>query len=221
LAVLVFAIAMAALYRTTTSKVALDGELPPDNHFELDSVKGVFCETKNVRSARPQYFDVVDIGLSNCSGTSQSGSRSYRIVWPPQGPRSVVFESRRNFRQCDQSDFAERAPPFVTRLEQAFRRTRESVPCDVRVSVDRIIHLTYVDLRDESHEVAFLQSYNRDGKSREFGIEQASTKGLLQSDQMETFDAGLAGDVLDTILIQVAGQFGIPDVPVVFRSAAP
>ena len=41
-----------------------------------DASAGVFCENKNVRDDSAPFFDIIDINLSSCSGTSDAGSRA-------------------------------------------------------------------------------------------------------------------------------------------------
>jgi hypothetical protein len=212
LAILVFVVAVTAIRFSKPEQVLLQGELPPDNHFQLDAAEGVFCENNNVRGDFAPYFDYVDIALVKCNGTTDSASRQYRIAWLPRGPRNLVSENRQNYRQCFASDFAGRAPKFVNDLQQAFKRNKERIPCEVSLSVWRVIQLSYIDLRDQSHTVAFVQSYNH-GNSGRLRIEQIPALHVAQSDQMQEFDAGATGSKLDDDLVSIARQFNFPNVP--------
>jgi hypothetical protein len=214
LAILVFIIAMTALRPRTTSPT-LDGELPPDNHFQLDATQGVYCENKNVRDDFAQFFDYVEIGLQSCTGTipNASGSRSYRIIWPPQRPQSIVPESRRNYRQCFVSDLASHAPKLVDDLQNAFQRIQAQVPCQATVSVWRIISLSYTDLRDQSHQLAFGQSYN-EGGGKAFGIRQIPTTArVAPADVPNEINVAVDAATLDSEIVEIVKQYRFPNIP--------
>ena len=212
LAVLVFATAITVLFPRKPEPSLLDGELPPANHFQADARDGIFCEQRNVDKPFVPFFDAIDITLKACTGSEKSGSRGYRVDWQPSKPREVTFVKRRGYDHCFVSDFAERAPAFVQNLQAAFDQNKDSVPCQIGLAMTRQIRITYLDLRNQSREVAFIQSYNRGGTGR-FEIEQVATKNLARSDQM----IGLAQDVNSSVsperLITIAGQYGFPGIP--------
>lgn len=212
LAVLVFAIAMTVLLQRENQGLAVEGELPPVSHFQLDSAAGVFCEQKNVHRPFAPFFDTVAIQLANCAGSAQSGSRTYRIDWQPSGSRQVPTSNRRGFDYCFPSDFAERAPPFLGEIQEAFKRNADKVPCDVSISMARQIRLSYVDLRNQSQEVAFMQFLNRGG-DRRMEIEQIGTTNLARSDQMAALPQEPGGGVSDSTILEVAGEFRYTGIP--------
>jgi hypothetical protein len=212
LAVLIFIIAMTALKPRPPSQALLDGELPPDNHFELDAALGVFCEDQNVRDDLAQSFDYVEINLHNCAGTDASASRTYRVDWPPQPPRSFVPQRRRNYRQCFASDFAARAPQLVADLEHAFELNKQRVPCEVTISAWRPISISYNDLRDQSHGVTFLQVYNERG-DRNLDIRQGTTTKRVRNDQMEGLNPAATGPALDAEILTIAKQYAFKGIP--------
>jgi hypothetical protein len=203
------------IFRKEPAAALLPTELPPAEHFHLAATEGISCEVNNVRSPFPTYFDYVDIGLSNCNSTSStwnSASRGYRIRWPQQAPRSVPPDTFPNFHMCFPSNLADIAPNFVRDLRAAFERNKARIPCDVHLAVWRPIRLSYVDLHNQSLEVAFAQSYNP-GATPEFYISQTSTVNLLKSDVLPEFDATLTGEKLDQSVLSIAAQFQFPNIP--------
>lgn len=211
LAVLVFIITMTILLKKTTEQL-LDGELPPGNHFQMDARDGIFCEQKNVYQPSAQYFDLININIGACNGSDQYGSRSYIIEWQPSKPASVTFAKRRGYDHCFVSNLAERAPPFLQEVQVAFDRNKKAIPCKISLSMMRQIKMTYVDLRNKSWEVAFIQSYNR-GETGHYEIEQASTANLARSDEMERLSQEPSGGIALGIPLEIASQYGYPEIP--------
>lgn len=212
LAVFVFVIAMAVLLPREQKQVLLDGELPPVNHFQLDARDGVFCEQKNVHQPFSHFFDSIDINLGACNGSDQFGLRSYRVDWQPSQSSIASPSARRGYQHCFISDFAERAPAFLQRVQSSFEEAKQAIPCKVSMYMMRQIRVSYVDLKNESKEAAFIQFYNRGGTGR-FEIEQVGTTNLARSDQMEALLQTPDGGVAVTQLLVIAGQYRFPGVP--------
>ena len=211
LAVLVFVIAITVLLRESDTP-KLEGELPPINHFQLDSKYGIFCEKKNVYKPFSPFFDSVDINISACNSSNQSGSRTYRIDWQPLNPRPVTFSERRGYDHCFVSDFSERAPQFIQNLDLAFKRSIEAIPCKVTLYMSRQIRMSYTDLHNQPIEVAFIQTYNM-GDTKQFEIEQVGTAKLPRSDEMESVTQEPDGSVVLDRLLEISAQYGYPGVP--------
>ncbi len=212
LAAFVFVIAMTVLLPRGKGQALLDGELPPVNHFQLDAREGVFCEQKNVHQPFAQFFDSIEINMGACNGSDQYASRSYRVDWQPLHANTTSTSTRRNYQHCFASDFAERAPAFLQRMKSSFEEAKQAIPCKVSMYLMRQIRISYVDLRNESKEAAFLQFYNRGGAGR-FEIEQVGTTNLARSDQMEALLQTPDGGVELAQLLTIAGQYRFPGIP--------
>lgn len=212
LAVLVFGIAMTVLFRKASDQAQLEGELPPTSHFHLDAQDGVFCESKNVYKPFASFFDTVDINIGACDGSEQFASRTYRMDWQPSRPTPVMFAERRGYDHCFVSDFAERVPKFLQDLQSAFERNKAAIPCDVSLYMVRQVRMSYIDLRNQSREVAFNQIYNRGGTHR-FEIEQVDTTNLVRSDQLEGLAQEPDSSIASDRLLAMASQYRYPDVP--------
>ena len=197
----------------TAPPLVVQGELAPAKHFNLDAKAGVFCEEKNVLKPFASYFDYVNIGLSQCEGTERSESRAYRIDWPQ--PRQVArtqLPDRANYHQCVPSDFADLVPTFAKHLSEAFKRNVDRVPCKPTISAFRVIRLSYLDLRNASLDVAFVQSFNRGGDGK-LDIEQIGTTNLAKSDAMKSVQVAEDGGLADEDLLSMVRGFGYPNVP--------
>jgi hypothetical protein len=187
-------------------------ELPPTSHFQLDTIEGVFCEEKNVHDPVMPYFDSIDISLQKCNGTNTSASRSYRIDWAPSGPKSVNPTKRRNYHQCFISDLSEHAPRLIDNLRRSFLKLHDAIPCDVSITISRIITASYTDLRNRPQKVAFMQTFNR-GESKKFELEQVGIANLVRSDQLDPLSVDESHSVADQDLINISKAFRFPGVP--------
>lgn len=197
---------------SASPQAQLAGELPPINHFQLDSRDGIFCERNNVYKPFAPFFDSVDINIGACSGSEQFGSRTYRVEWQLAKPKATPFAERRGYDHCFASDFSEVAPKLIQSLQQSFAQLKDLVPCKVSIYAIRQIRLSYIDLRSQSREVAFLQFYNRGGTQR-LEIEQVGTSNLARSDQMESLVQEPGGGVALDRLLEVARQYRYPGIP--------
>jgi hypothetical protein len=212
LAILVFVIVMTVLVRRPSEQQQLVGELPSVNHFQLDAIDGIYCEKNNVSKPFAPYFDSIDINLGACNGSDQFGSRSYRVDWQPSKSKSETINSRRGYDHCFASDFSERAPKFLQEVQRSFEQDKDAVPCKVSFYMIRQIRVSYVDLRNQSRAVAFIQLFNRDGSGK-FEIEQVGTINLARSAEMESLAQEPNGGIARSSVLRIAGQYNYPGVP--------
>ncbi len=187
-------------------------ELPSPSHFQLDPIQGIFCERDNVKKPTQQSFDSVDINIGACNGSGPFGSRTYRVDWQPSGSRFVHFTERRGHDHCYVSDFSEVAPSVVQALKSSFEQLKDLVPCKVSIHATRQIRMSYINLHNESKDVAFLQHYNQ-GDDQRFEVEQVPTTNLTRSNQMESLAPAPNGSVPLDRLLEVASQYHYPGIP--------
>ena len=187
-------------------------EIPPNYYFQLDSIAGVFCESKNIPDNSISKFgisDLIEINLTQCSGTPIDGSRSYRINWPTKDAQPPATSSRPGYYQCIPSDLNEHAPEFVQKMENAFIRVSDRIPCKARISVHRFLNISYNDSQNKEHAANFLQSYNQEN-SFPFDIKPIEARPEFPK---EKFDTLATGKNLDELLINTVTQFKIPNIP--------
>jgi hypothetical protein len=208
LAVLIFVVVAMAIRSDRERR--MQGELDPDLHFQTDSTAGLFCENDNVRDETVSFFDYIDINLGDCPEHPDFGSRAYRIEYPPEGPREVHPQARRNYRQCFVSDFVERAPLVVEAAEDFFERNKDEIPCEHSIFASRIMYVVYNNIRNETKRIAFVHRYNI-GDEGKFDIFPATA--VAGSDQMQSVTMEPGFGFADSELMQVVADFGYLGVP--------
>ena len=158
-AVFVFTVVLVTLLRSEGHSALIPGELPADNHFQMDAYAGLFCESKNVRDPFVTFFDEVEVYFDKCANGMQGASRAYRVEWIPESPTSVSSETRHNYNHCFVSDFSARAPVIADGIDKSVNEHRDLFPCEHHANVFRGIRINYNNIRNESQRAAFVQSF--------------------------------------------------------------